>query len=470
MRLAVGYVAASESGELPPAEREAALVQICASRGAPEESWMAFLGCQYRGEAFRTLPEGWQRCAAEAQLDAARISACLADPQAGTALEQALNAARMMEIGTSPTIVIDDRIYLGGLSGAELTGQLCWIAGSDETRPPACQQVPRPRPVTMTVLHGSRCEDAARCDVSAEVGFLAALLPNSEVVLADYATPEGQALYVGLAAATPIRELPAIVFDEALDDYPGAKQRLGEFLVALGSGSVLALGNGWNPTAEICDNGEDDDGNAQIDCSDASCAESLTCRAEAPRRLDLYIMSQCPYATRLLPVVAQLVEHFGRDRKALDLRLEFIGEVKGEELSSLHGPEEVAEDLRLVCAQKLSAAKYDGLDYAVCRARDPHAADWRACLPKGLDAKKLEKCAGGPEGRGLLMASFARADRFGVNGSPSWILNEKKPFGARTLEALVSGYCAANEVAACAKPVAAQKATDAAPPASCKGN
>jgi hypothetical protein len=157
----------------------------------------------------------------------------------------------------------------------------------------------------------------------------------------------------------------------------------------------------------------------------------------------------------LLPAVDAFLAHMGRDRRQVDLRIGLIGSVgAGGALESMHGEEEVAEDLRLACAQELYGERYRFLAYAVCRADAGRGDDWRSCVPKGLSAKAIARCAEGERGRALVAASFAAAEAAGMAASPSWLLNEKLEVQARTAEQIRAAFCARNgDAAGCATPI-----------------
>jgi len=217
----------------------------------------------------------------------------------------------------------------------------------------------------------------------------------------------------------------------------------------------MPLGEGREPLAEICDNGRDEDEDGAIDCADDSCKGGLACREERRGRLDLFIMSQCPYATALLPAVDAFLDHMGRDRGQVDLRIGLIGSVGADgALGSMHGPEEVAEDLRLACAQDLYPDRHLFMKYAVCRALASPRDSWRSCVPKGMSAKAIARCAEGERGRALVAASFAASDTAGAVASPTWLLNEKLEMQGRTAEEIRAAYCERNaEAAGCLAPI-----------------
>ncbi|MBU0762024.1 MAG: hypothetical protein KKD39_03280, partial [Candidatus Altiarchaeota archaeon] len=69
---------------------------------------------------------------------------------------------------------------------------------------------------------------------------------------------------------------------------------------------------------EICDNGVDDTSDGKADCEDPACALALNCRPELPAKLDLFIMSECPFGTEALFALYDVSHHFD---ETIDIRV-----------------------------------------------------------------------------------------------------------------------------------------------------
>jgi glutaredoxin len=455
----IGSVGADGEPALPDddAEVAAATIELCAGRTAKDEdAWFSFIECEYEGSKWHALPEGWRVCAERAGIDAAKIAACAEDGTGREELGMSIAASAAVGVRAAPTLFIDDRPYFGERTRDALLAQICYGAGSEATRPKACGGVRPPKPVAATLLADSLCDDPDVCDVEREVAFLEALVPTLALARVDFRSKEGRRLYDLIGVAEGPRRLPLLILDGAIDDLALVKTRIEDYLVRFGRGYLMPLGEGRDPLVEICDNGRDEDEDGAIDCADDSCDGGLACREEKRGRLDLFIMSRCPYATGLLPAVDAFLDHMGRDRKQVDLRIELIGTVGADgALESMHGPEEVAEDLRLACAQSLYPDRYRFMEYAVCRAGASRHDSWRSCVPKGMSAKAIARCAEGEKGRALVAASFAAADAAGMAASPSWLLDEKLEMRGRSAEEIRAAYCARNaDAAGCATPIA----------------
>jgi hypothetical protein len=437
------------------AEIESARLQLCVQIENENNLWYDFLECIYNEDTWRTLPLGWQDCAKKTQVNVDKVESCLTNGRGDEALSQSYAIALSSQISSSPTLIIDRKLYMGLPTKEAISTYFCHAAGSAETRPAACAKVAPPPVIAATLLYDSRCTDPTICDVSQEKAVLKNILPGLKMTEIDFTTDEGRHMFDLIVATNMgVRGLPLIVLDENITRDPGAMGQLGDYLIPFGAGYLLSMSSGWDPLLEICTNEIDDTGNGQIDCDDPSCKGKRDCRPQKTARLDLFFMSGCPFSAELLPVADRVLDHFGRKRKQLDLRLQFIGGVKDEDLVSMHGKEEVDEDLRMICAQKLYGKKYRFMEYVVCRAKSFDSPAWEQCLPKWMNKKRLLRCAEGDEGKKLLKKSFKLAEFLGIQGSPTWLLNNRLSMDGRTEEAIKENFCRHNNSNACKKPIA----------------
>jgi len=451
--LSIGFIGDPES---PPGDAEAtsAQVELCVGLSARPEEWFGFMECIYGSGKWRRLPSGWAGCAEENGIDPGEVASCLEDGTGEAELMKSMTVSMAKGIRAAPTMFIDGRLYAGDRSRRSILRRICYLAGTAETRPGQCDSVEPPPPLPATLLEDSRCGDPKACDVAREVEFLGELLPTMVLKRVDYSSEDGGRLYRLVRAADGPRHLPLLVFDGVLAEFEAEKEGMEEYLVDFGDGYLMPLGMGWDPTAEICGNGLDDNADGAVDCADDGCRLTLPCREERPGRLDLFIMSRCPFAIEAIPSLDAFLEHMGRDRAVVDFRLQFIGEV-GEDgtLDSMHGDLELEEDLRMICAQALYPKRYEFMKYVTCRAGSYTSKDWEACVPASMSAKKLSRCAQGEEGRRLLAESFTLSGAAGLDASPSWLLNDKLEMEGRTPKAILTAFCEHNQATACAREI-----------------
>ena len=125
----------------------------------------------------------------------------------------------------------------------------------------------------MIVLSDKRCED---CDTSGIIRQLEMVFPGIKAKELDYGTEEGRNLYDDLG----LDFLPAVLFDESVKSEDGYSN-IQSYLEKTGDYYSLRIGATFDPTAEICDNGVDDNDNGEIDCDDSSCSSTLICNKDA---------------------------------------------------------------------------------------------------------------------------------------------------------------------------------------------
>ncbi len=564
-KLHLEYIGRDEDGELTsmhgPDEVSGDKLQICVHQHGSYGAWLTFLECQ--NESWRSIPEGWERCAQGAQVDVERVRRCYQGQEGNDLLRRSFQVSTEAGARGSPTIYIDGTLYRGGRSDYAFSHGICQTY--EEPVPPYCEQLQPPPAIPIVALVSSRC-DCEECDVerqlsglksrilgakvdtvdydtprgrelfeAAELKMLPAILvgreirqdsdamrairgyklvgdlfvervgrfdpvkgacvprpevpvrfltdercetrdcgslgrfeafikrqvPRAKITTIDYGSPEGRTLWQKLSAtwndAPPqvprLRDmplgLPVALFGKSIEQEEDAFSRLERRFRVVGNEYAYQLGE-WDPTAEICDNRRDDDRDRRVDCRDPDCRGTKVCRPVRPRRLHVFVMSQCPYGVQVLNAMEEVLDNFGRNRNRIDFRIEFIGEVGDDgELSSMHGQAEVEEDLRMVCAQHYYRRRFAFMDYVLCRNQNIRSYDWEQCATGPIKADVIRRCAEGEEGRRLLRRSFELAQRLDIDGSPTWMLNNRYDMRARTPEDIKNEYCERNQLPEC---------------------
>ena len=455
LALSFGYVGrVDEQGKATASKDDpevaAAEVQLCAGMTAPNDLWIDFMTCTYEGEIWRTFPKDWTRCAEKAKIDVAAVKTCINKGYGLEELKKSIEIAATEGIIGAPTMFINGRRFMGERSRDQLLQNICYTSSAkDIERPKVCNSVePLPK-VIATLLVDARCNDPQQCDVDREVDFIQALLPTMELSRLDYSTSKGKALYKRIVEGEGPATLPVLVLDEKFNEFKDIKGHMEEHLMLLGNDFIIPLGIGWDPTREICDNKKDDNDNGLVDCDDQGCAKTLLCREEQKGKLDLFIMSQCPFGVGMLPSVDIFLDHLGRNSQKVDFKLHFIGQEVDGVLDSMHGDSEIEEDLRMVCAQELYPEKYRFMEYLKCRAKRYHSSEWEECVPKWMNKAKLKKCAEGERGHKLLLKSFELAGDVLFTGSPSWMLNNHMEIEGRSAVAILAAFCSQNHIDEC---------------------
>jgi hypothetical protein len=301
--------------------------------------------------------------------------------------------------------------------------------------------------VTLWVVGDRRCR-ARHCRTAPTVKRLRKMLPGLRVKSVDWSAEATKRLL----EKEGIERLPAYLFSASVKNHP-RYGRLRRFVRPSPKGERLRLKvrARHDPRAELCANGKDDTGNGMTDCADPGCKGATVCRPEKPRRLELFVMSQCPYGIRALDAMSELLEAF---EGQLDFRVHFIASTKGDGFRSLHGQAEVRENIRELCAMKHYPKKYKYMDYIYCRNRDIKSANWKACTGKktGIDARVLAACAEGPEGKKLLREDLQLAQALEIRSSPTWLANNRFTFHGIAPETIKRQFCEHNpKLAGCKK-------------------
>ena len=166
--------------------------------------------------------------------------------------------------------------------------------------------------------------------------------------------------------------------------------------------------------------------------------ETLT-KAKNPA-LEAFVVSSCPFGLQMQRVLSEIVKNI--PSLASDIKVEYIGAVTDNKITSMHGDAEAQENLRQICIREEQASKY--WNYVGCYIK---AGDSASCLTSsGVDKTKLNSCVSdSSKGLKYAQADFAGAAQYGVSGSPTLILNGKKvsefDFGGRTAQAVKTLLC-----------------------------
>lgn len=417
-----------------PSEVTGDIAQLCARDIAPDK-YMKMIACQDNDPAH--VDTNWESCGKQAGIDTGAVKACMDAGKGKELLAASFEESKQRGASGSPTMFLNGKPYQGGRKSKDFLRAIC--NSFDGTKPAACQNIPAPVAVNAVFFSDARC---AKCNIDRLEGQLTQLFEGLQVKKVDYMTPEGKALYAELQKADPsFKTLPAVLFDSSIEKDADGKQQVARYLHKVGNYQTLALGGTFDPTAEICDNKLDDDGNGKSDCDDSTCKESMACRPEIKKSLDLFVMSHCPYGTRAMLAVKEFADTFGKDAA---IAVHYIGDSANGKLSSMHGPDEVTDDLREVCAIQHYGNGQKFLDFLACRSKDLKA-DWKDCTGKnGIDANVIQKCVDGEEGSTLLAASFDVAKKLSIQSSPTFLVNNRETFNAQDASSIAVHYCKAN--------------------------
>ena len=156
--------------------------------------------------------------------------------------------------------------------------------------------------------------------------------------------------------------------------------------------------------------------------------------------LEAFVVSFCPFGTQMQRILAEIVKNI--PELAENIKIEYMGQIQNEEISSMHGEEEAEENLIQICLREEQEEKF--FNYLSCFLREGKTDK---CLKEaGIDEEKLSQCME-DSSRGISYASedFEAQNNYRVTGSPALILNVEEvsefDFGGRTAEAVKTLLC-----------------------------
>jgi hypothetical protein len=262
----------------------------------------------------------------------------------------------------------------------------------------------------MIIVNSAACTS---CDTTQIVDVTKQLFLGVKIRNVEYNSSEGQAI----VQKYNIKLLPAYLFDSNVTKSPNYAQ-VSRALVQTDDKYLIhpqASNSNYNPTL-----------------------------VEIPRKLDLFVMSKCPYGVAAEKNLKSVLVLFGN---RINFTLRFIADTNPDgTFNSLHGQPEVEEDLRQVCAMKYSPDKY--FDYVVCIDQDVAnaATKWESCVnSSGLDVNAVRTCSTGDEGKQLLTDNIKLANELGIGSSPTFLINGKNQVGgALPSDSIKQAICDAN--------------------------
>ncbi|HPA57923.1 MAG TPA: hypothetical protein PLT70_10895, partial [bacterium] len=317
------------------------------------------------------------------------------------------------------------------------------FVGRDSNAGVRCVQVAATK---VTIITDKRCP---LCQAEKFAQNLKGVFPGLEAEILDYADEKGKAEYQKFAAAGH-KLLPIVAFEEAAEKDEGYA-KIQKWIQKVDNKLLLRTGAKFDPTKEICDNNADDTGNGKIDCDDDDCKEELICRTEIKKKLDVFVMSQCPHGTMALDAMEEILQLFKEDK--IDFNINFIAtETEPGKFQALHGQPEVDENIRELCSIKHYPKNY--MDYILCRNKNIRSNEWKECAKGAVKADVMEKCFTGGEGVKLHSENIKIANAMGIGGSPTWIINNKHRASGVSAADIQRNLCTHNpDLKGCSKPV-----------------
>ncbi|MSU54818.1 MAG: hypothetical protein EXS48_03250 [Candidatus Staskawiczbacteria bacterium] len=183
------------------------------------------------------------------------------------------------------------------------------------------------------------------------------------------------------------------------------------------------------------------DQNAKAEVQQEARSETPPALAKVEKSmLEAYIVSRCPFGLQIQRAMADAIKTI--PALAEHLKVMYMGAIVNGKITAMHGDAEAQENLRQICIRDEQRSKYWA--YVSCQLEK---GDTTGCQTSaGINATKLNGCVSDAS-RGLSYAKedFDSTAKYGVEGSPTVILNGKKvsefDFGGRSSEAMKSLIC-----------------------------
>jgi predicted DsbA family dithiol-disulfide isomerase len=376
------------------------IYQLCAKK-LDATKFGPFVTCV--SKQYRRIPRNWKQCAQKVGLNQTALQKCADGKQGKALLRASMKRAQKAGARSSPTIVIAGKKYRGRRSTRGLMRAICKAA---EKKPAACAKIPAPVKVDMIVLSDKRCKS---CRTQRYERKLKSIFPGIRIKKVDYATAEGKKIFKN----TGIEMLPALFFaknvekSEAYGRFRRNFQKKGDYY-------QLRVAGKFAPA-----------------------------RKETKGRLDLFVMSMCPYGTKALDSMKGVLETFG---EKFDFNIYYIAKKTKTGFRALHRQPEIDENIRELCAIKHYPKNYKYMDYIWCRNKNIRSKDWQKCTGKnGIKTAVIKKCFEGEEGKKLLTENIKLAQALHIGGSPTWLVNNKYVFKGFGDARIKKNFCKYNQ-------------------------
>jgi hypothetical protein len=151
-------------------------------------------------------------------------------------------------------------------------------------------------------------------------------------------------------------------------------------------------------------------------------------------KVELFVMSYCPFGTQaekgILPVFSLL-------GNKIDGKVRFVH-------YTMHGQKEDDENFRQLCIREEQSSKFNSYLQCTLNSTSQSApADVNVCMTKlGIDSAKVASCMTG-KAKDYYAADSALSKGYGVQGSPTLVINGVEVSSARSPAALLATICSA---------------------------
>ncbi|HUT96432.1 MAG TPA: thioredoxin domain-containing protein [Candidatus Paceibacterota bacterium] len=169
-------------------------------------------------------------------------------------------------------------------------------------------------------------------------------------------------------------------------------------------------------------------------------------------KADLFVMSFCPYGNQAEEIIIPVVNLLG-DKVDIELHYVIYENYQGggsdycvaeSKYCSMHGIQELNQDVRELCVQKYQKEKFWGFVKQIntsCNYQDVDACWENVAKSSGVDVNNVKTCFA-EEKISLLENEVELGKKYDISGSPQLIINDKEFTGTRSAEGYKSAICA----------------------------
>jgi hypothetical protein len=159
-------------------------------------------------------------------------------------------------------------------------------------------------------------------------------------------------------------------------------------------------------------------------------------------QVQLFLMSFCPYGNQAEEVMMPVVDLL---KDVADIIPRYIVSKTGDRYSSLHGDQELNQNVRELCVYKYQPEKFwDFLKEVNADCTDQNADTcWTGSAQTvGININQISQCQK-QEFNALLDQEIALTEQYNVSGSPTLLINDSLYQGSRTAEDFKKAVCSA---------------------------
>lgn len=174
-------------------------------------------------------------------------------------------------------------------------------------------------------------------------------------------------------------------------------------------------------------------------------AKSAESASDIPKKekadTKIFVMAYCPYGNEAENAIKPVVDLFG---SKANIELRYIVSKEGSKYNSLHGDQELNQDVREVCVQRYQKDKFWDFVLKMNEKSTSENSDkkWESVAKSlGINVAKIKDCQKN-ERVSILNSEIKTAEKYEATGSPTIVINDTTYSGDRTSNGYKEAICA----------------------------